>query len=67
MNRFFPSRNKGLERLKGFAPHAGGEYARLRNYDLGPERHVHVSQLSPYLRHRLVTEEEVLQTVLNRH
>ncbi len=67
MNRFFPSRNKGLERLKGFAPHAGRDYARLRNYDLGPESHVHVSQLSPYLRHRLVTEKEVLQTVLNRH
>lgn len=67
MNKFFPSRNKGLERLRTFAPHAGRDYARLRNYDLGPDQHIHVSQLSAYLRHRLVTEEEVLQTVLNRH
>lgn len=64
---FFPSRNKGLERLKAFAPHSGREYARLRNYDLGQGRHVHVSGLSPYLRHRLISEEEVLRTVLSHH
>jgi deoxyribodipyrimidine photo-lyase len=67
MKSFFPSRNKGLERLKDFSPRAGREYARLRNYDLGPDNHIHVSGLSPYLRHRLITEHEVLQTVLNRH
>ena len=67
MNRYFPSRNKGLERLKEFTPRAGRDYARLRNYDLGPDNHIHVSGLSPYLRHRLITEDEVLKTVLNRH
>lgn len=63
----FPNRNKGLESLKSFAPHSGRDYARLRNYDLGPGRHVHVSGLSPYLRHRLITEEEVLRSVLSQH
>ncbi|MFP4275759.1 MAG: FAD-binding domain-containing protein, partial [Paracoccaceae bacterium] len=33
----------------------------------GAGRHAHVSQLSPWLRRRLVTEEEVLQAVLARH
>ncbi len=64
---FFPSRNKGLETLKAFAPRAGRDYARLRNYDLGAGHHRHVSGLSPYIRHRLVTEDEVLRTVLARH
>lgn len=64
---FEPTRNAALERLRAFAPKAGSEYARLRNYDLGPGRHVHVSGLSPYLRYRLLTEEEVLRTVLARH
>jgi deoxyribodipyrimidine photo-lyase len=64
---FEPTRNAALDRLRVFAPKAGGDYARLRNYDLGPGRHVHVSTLSPYLRHRLLTEDEVLRTVLARH
>jgi deoxyribodipyrimidine photo-lyase len=64
---FLPNRNNGLERLKAFAPQAGRDYAQMRNYDLGAGCHRHVSGLSPYIRHRLVTEEEVLRTVLSRH
>ena len=61
----FPAtRTAGLERLSTFLPHAGRDYASLRNYDL-PD-HPHVSSLSPYIKHRLVTEEEVLQAVLGR-
>ncbi len=61
---FPPTRAEGLERLAAFAPRAGRDYAALRNYDL--PGHPHVSALSPYIRHRLVTEEEVLATVLGR-
>lgn len=64
---FIPTRTAALDRLARFVPHAGAEYARLRNYDLGPGRHAHVSTLSPYLRHRLITEAEVLEAVLARH
>ena len=53
-----PSRQAGLDRLAAFAPQAGESYARLRN--LVRPGHPHVSRLSPYLRHRLITEEEVL-------
>lgn len=69
-NAFGPlpaTRIAALEHLQRFVPKAGRDYARLRNYDLGPGGHAHVSMLSPYLRHRLVTEEEVLRSVLARH
>ncbi len=59
------TRTEGLRRLSRFLPHAGRDYARLRNHDV--PGHPHVSTLSPFLRHRLLTEEEVLQAVLARH
>lgn len=59
-----PTRAEGLRRLAAFLPHAGKDYARKRNYDL--PGHPHVSVLSPYIRHRLITEEEVLAAVLGR-
>ena len=52
--------------MQAFAPKAGRAYAARRNYDLGGG-HAAVSTLSPYIRHRLITEEEVLQTVLRHH
>jgi len=61
---FEPTRAAGLEALSAFVPHAGKDYQTKRNYDL--PGHPHVSQLSPYIRHRLVTEEEVVQAVLGR-
>ena len=64
---FLPTRTHALERLASFVPKAGADYARLRNFDLGPGAHRHVSTLSPYLRTRLLTEEEVLRAVLGRH
>ena len=62
-----PSRDAGLQRLQDFVPRAGARYVRTRNFDLGPGRHGNVSMLSPYLRHRLVLESEVLQAVLQHH
>ncbi len=64
---FTPTRTAGLARLKLFLPQAGADYARLRNHDLGAGQHKHVSTLSPWIRHRLLTEAEVLQSVLARH
>lgn len=64
---FPPSRAAGLERLELFAPHAGLAYASGRNIDPGPDKHAAVSRLSPYLRHRLLTEEEVVSRVLAWH
>lgn len=58
------TRTEALERLNAFLPKAGRDYASKRNYDL--PGHPHVSVLSPYIRHRLITEEEVLEAVLGR-
>ena len=45
----------------------GRDYASRRNFDLGAGKHTHVSCLSPYLRHRIITEKEVLKATLGRH
>ena len=61
---FAPTRTAALERLQSFVPKTAA-YAGKRNYDL--PGHPHVSGLSPYIRHRIVTEPEVLQAVLGRY
>ena len=60
---FDPTYSAALSRLKSFVPKAGRDYATGRNYD-DP---AHVSTLSPYIRHRILTEEEVLKATLARH
>jgi deoxyribodipyrimidine photo-lyase len=60
-----PTRSEGLARLAAFLPRAGRDYAALRNADL--PGHPHVSGLSPWLRHRLVTEAEVIDATLRGH
>lgn len=60
-----PTRAAALTRLKDFVPHAGATYAMRRNFDL-PD-HPYVSVLSPYIRHRVITEAEVLRAVLEAH
>lgn len=67
MQSFPPSRAAGLDRLAGFLPRAGTAYAARRNFDLGPEDRGNVSLLSPYVRHRLVTEAEVVSAALDLH
>ncbi|MEM8813115.1 MAG: FAD-binding domain-containing protein [Pseudomonadota bacterium] len=62
-----PSRSAGLNRLAAFAPRAGSAYRSARNTDFGPDRRTNVSVLSPYIRHRLVLETDVLAAVLTRH
>jgi len=64
---FLPTRAAGLERLRSFLPRMGRSYATGRNHDHGPDSRDNVSGLSPYVRHRLVTEAEVLSTALAGH
>ena len=66
LTRFPATRTAALEALQRFVPHAGRDYAARRNYDLGRDAHDGVSQLSPYIRCRLLTETEVLEAVLGR-
>ena len=61
------TRQRAFEVLQDFVPRAGAEYASRRNFDLGPGEHRNVSLLSPYIRHRLILESEVLEAVLAQH
>ncbi|MEL6840812.1 MAG: FAD-binding domain-containing protein [Pseudomonadota bacterium] len=60
---FEPTYTAALQRLHDFTPKAGRDYAAKRNYD----DTAHVSTLSPYIRHRIITEEDVLRATLGRH
>ena len=53
------------QRLAAFLPKAGYDYFSQRNYDR--PGHPNVSGLSPYIRHRILTEEEVLAATLEQH
>lgn len=62
-----PTREAGLDRLKAFVPESGRDYARRRNFDLGAADRSNVSALSPWIRRRMITEEEVIAAVLKHH
>lgn len=67
LDTFPATRNAALSRLTQFAPRAGHAYASGRNIDPGPEQAGAVSKLSPYLRYRMLTEQEVVGAALGRH
>ncbi len=67
MTRWPPTRAEALRRLEAFLPGAGRAYARERNFDRGPGAHTAVSTLSPWIRHRLLLEQEVIAAVLKHH
>ena len=62
-----PTRRASLDHLRRFVPRAGASYAAGRNTDPGPGRPTAVSRLSPAVRYRLVTEQDVAAEVLGRH
>jgi len=64
---FPPTRDAALARLASFAPNAGRVYAHGRNMDNGPSAENAVSKMSPYLRYRLVSEQEVVAQILRQH
>jgi deoxyribodipyrimidine photo-lyase len=63
---FIPTRSVALAQLERFLPYAA-RYADQRNFDPGHEDHHGVSWLSPYIRTRLLTEEEITRAVLSRY
>jgi hypothetical protein len=64
---FVATRAAGLARLADFVPRAGRAYAAERNLDRGHKDRSNVSTLSPWVRHRLVTEADVVEAVLDQH
>ena len=53
--------------MHGFVPFMGQRYANRRNYDHGAGQHTAVSVLSPWIRRRLVTEQEVVAAAMEAH
>ncbi len=62
-----PTRSCGEEILRAFAPCMGKRYTNGRNHDRGAGQHRDVSMLSPYLRRRLVLEQDAVATALFEH
>lgn len=61
------TRDEARKRLLSFLPHAGQRYTEWRNHDFGPDGDNAVSALSPWLRHRLISEPEVIESVTKVH
>jgi len=53
--------------MAAFVPRMGRRYANGRNTDNGQGQHSAVSQLSPYLRRRLVLESDVVAAAIAAH
>ena len=67
MMKFIPTRAAGLAVMQAFTPAMGHSYETRRNYDYGLGKHSSVSVLSPYIRRRLVTEQELVAAALALH
>ncbi len=63
----FPTKkNTILYNFNKFVDEYISEYPKKRNFDLG-NSHINVSKLSPYLRRRLVNENEIIELALSKH
>lgn len=67
MSQPLPIRTETLARLDAFTPCMGRHYAARRSHDLGPGRYQSVSGLSPWIRHRLLTEQDVVAGAVEAH
>ena len=61
------TRSAGLARLDCFGASSGRRYAADRNTDVGPAQTPTTSALSPYLRRRLVLEDEAVAAAIDAH
>ncbi len=59
------TRDAGFDALTAFLAGPGADYAAARNTDRGPEARPTTSALSPFLRRRLLTEDEVVRAALS--
>ncbi|MGA1286699.1 MAG: FAD-binding domain-containing protein [Rubrivivax sp.] len=67
MNPVEATRARAWARLEAFVPRMGRHYAQGRNHDPGPQARGDVSGLSPWIRRRLVLEQEVVAAALAAH
>ena len=67
MTPFTATRATGEALLQAFIPRMGRRYANGRNTDHGRGAHKAVSVLSPYVRRRLVLEQDLVAAALAAH
>jgi deoxyribodipyrimidine photo-lyase len=67
MTHWTATRTEGEKIMAAFTVRMGRRYANGRNTDHGPGAHKAVSVLSPYVRRRLVTEQDLVATALTAH
>ncbi len=67
MTDWIAPRTEGENIMAAFTLRMGRRYANGRNTDHGPGAHKAVSVLSPYVRRRLVTEQQLVATALAAH
>ena len=63
---FEPSREFAIKKLEDFIYKNLHEYAKLRNFDFGPEQRKNVSSISPYIAHGVLSETEVIKHSLKK-
>ena len=63
---FQASRAEAVEKLNHFIENNLLEYAKLRNFDFGPENKTNISCLSPYITHGIINELEVINKSLKK-
>ena len=61
------SRAIAISKLDLFIKNGLKNYCSQRNYDFGPENHSNVSNLSPYIKKRIIHEKEVLKECLKNN
>ena len=67
MNTIFPTNKVDIYRnLDFFVENSLQNYTSKRNFDLGPP-HSNVSKLSPFIRRRLLSENEILESISSRY
>ena len=66
MNQFPFTKSEVITNLINFSQDELHNYTSNRNFDYGPPHH-NVSKISPYLRRRFISENEVLGVVLKDH
>lgn len=64
---FLSTRAAAFSILATFVPRAGRDYAQGRNNDLCPGHRDNVSLMSPYLRHQVIADRDVVAAVLAGH
>ena len=67
MTDLIATRAQGEKITAAFTPRMGRRYANGRNTDNGPGAHQAVSLLSPYVRRRLVLEQDLVAAALAAH